>query len=145
MIMEDYYICGQKESSVSTSNKKFEGKGGKQQNFHPFFSKFAAWKKKNKDYTQQKSQDVVYAVVPVKQAKGGEDQKKKKQKKEKVNESKVNKEWTASAIQSAFVGDSSELSVCKSRILAQLKKIFNDIDESRWKGNVLVTMLYLPH
>ena len=42
MIMEDYYICGQKESSVSTSNKKFEGKGGKQQNFHPFFSKFAA-------------------------------------------------------------------------------------------------------
>ena len=81
MIMEDYYICGQKESSVSTSNKKFEGKGGKQQNFHPFFSKFAAWKKKNKDYTQQKSQDVVDAVVPVKQAKGGEDQKKKKKKK----------------------------------------------------------------
>ena len=83
MIMEDYYICGQKESSVSTSNKKFEGKGGKQQNFHPFFSKFAAWKKKNKDYTQQKSQDVVDAVVPVKQAKGGEDQKKKNNKKKK--------------------------------------------------------------
>ena len=71
--------------------------------------------------------------------------KKQKQKKEKANESKVNKERTASAIQSAFVGDSNELSVCKSRILAQLKKIFNDIDESRWKGNVLVTMLYLPH
>ena len=82
---------------------------------------------------------MVDAVVPVKQAKGGED------KKTKTKKRKVNKERTASAIQSAFVGDSNELSVCKSRILAQLKKIFNDIDESRWKGNVLVTMLYLPH
>ena len=124
----DGNIGGSTESSVSTNNKKSEGKGGTQQNFNSFFSNPVVQKRKNEDDTQQKRQDMIDAVlkVPKKQAKDGEDKRKFN-----VNEIKDTKERTAPVIQSAFVGDSSELSVCKRETLTQFKKIFNDIDESQ--------------
>lgn len=81
-------IDGSNESSVSTSNEKSEGKGGKQKNYHPFFGKPAARKRNNEDDTQRKNQDVVDAIVevPVKQAKGGENERKLN-----VNDAKDNK------------------------------------------------------
>ena len=74
----DENIGGSTESSVTTINKKSEGKGGKQQNCHPFFSKPVARKRKNEDDTQRNSQDMIDAVlkVPVKQAKDGKTAKK---------------------------------------------------------------------
>lgn len=71
---------------------------------------------------------MIDAVVKVlgKQAKDGEDKTKFN-----VNVAKYDKERTAPVFHSAFVGDSGELSVCKSEILAQFKKIFNDIDGSQ--------------
>ena len=99
-------IGGSPASSDNASNNKPEGKEGKEQNIYAFFSNNAARKRKNEDDTQRKSQDVVDAVVKVfiKWAKGGEDKRDFN-----VNEARDNKERTASAIQSAFEGDSSDL------------------------------------
>ena len=99
-------IGGSTASSDSASNNKPEGKEGKEQNIYAFFSNNAARKRKNEDDTQRKSQDVVDAVVKVfiKWAKGGEYKRNFN-----VNEARDNKERTASAIQSAFEGDSSDL------------------------------------
>ena len=74
----DENIGGSTESSVTTINKKSEGKGGKQQNCHPFFSKPVARKRKNEDDTQRNMQDMIDAVlkVPLKQAKDGENKRK---------------------------------------------------------------------
>ena len=116
----DGNIGGSTESSVSTNNKKSEGKGGKQENFNSFFSKPVAQKMKIEDMMDP------VLKVPAKQAKDGEDKRKFN-----VNETKDTKERTAPVIQSAFVGDSSDLSACKSEIFTQFKKIFNDIDESQ--------------
>ena len=71
-------IGGGIESSVSSSNGKSEGKGGKQQNFHLFFSKLTTPKKESGYDTQGKSQDLLDAVVkvPVKRAKKRKRQKK---------------------------------------------------------------------
>ena len=74
----DENIGGSTESSVTTINKKSEGKGGKQQNCHSFFSKPVARKRKNEDDTQRNMQDMIDAVlkVPLKQAKDGENKRK---------------------------------------------------------------------
>ena len=64
--------------------------------------------------------------VSAKWAKHGEDEIKFN-----VNEVKANKKRTTPVIQSAFLGDSGELLVCKSGIFAQFKKIFYNSDASR--------------
>ena len=119
-------VGGNTENSVSKSNEKSEGKRSMQQNFHPFFSRPASRKRKNKDYAQRKSQDVAYTVaeVPAKQAKGEEEERKSN-----FDEGKDNKERAAPVIQSAFK-DSSDSAMCKSEIFAQFK-MFNDIDETK--------------
>ena len=109
-------VGGNTENSVSKSNEKSEGKRSMQQNFHPFFSRPASRKRKNKDDTQRKSQDVADTVaeVPAKQAKGEEEERKSN-----FNEGKDNKEGAAPLIQSfqAFK-DSSDSAMCKSEIFA---------------------------
>ena len=61
------------------------------------------------------------AEVPAKQAKGEEEERKSN-----FDKRKDNKEGVAPVIQFAFK-DSSESAMCKSKIFAQFKKIFNDI------------------
>ena len=79
-------VGGNTENSVSKSNEKSEGKRSMQQNFHSFFSRPASRKRKNKDDTQRKSQDVVGTVakVPAKQAKGEEEERNLISMKEKI-------------------------------------------------------------
>ena len=79
---------------------------------------------------------MIDAIVKVlwKQAKYVEDKRKFN-----VTEAKDNIERTALVIKSDFAGDSSELSVCKSEIFTQLKKIFNDIDESKIRSYYFCT------
>lgn len=79
---------------------------------------------------------MIDAIVKVlwKQAKYVEDKRKFN-----VNEAKDNIERTALVIKSDFAGDSSELSVCKSEIFTQLKRIFNDIDESQIRNYYFCT------
>ena len=62
-------IGGNTENSVSKSNEKFDRKRSMQQNFHPFFSRPASRKRKSKDDTQRKSEDVADTVAEVLQSK----------------------------------------------------------------------------
>ena len=97
---------------------------------------FLPKKGENEDDIQRKCKDMINAIVKVlgKQAKYVEDKRKFN-----VNEAKDNIERTALVIKSHFAGDSSELSVCKSEIFTQLKKIFNDIDESKIRSYYFCT------
>ena len=97
---------------------------------------FLPKKGENEDDIQRKCQDMINAIVKVlgKQAKYVEDKRKFN-----VNEAKDNIERTALVIKSDFAGDSSELSVCKSEIFTQLKRIFNDIDESQIRNYYFCT------
>ena len=97
---------------------------------------FLPKKGENEDDIQRKCQDMIDAIVKVlwKQAKYVEDKRKFN-----VNEAKDNIERTALVIKSDFAGDSSELSVCKSEIFTQLKRIFNDIDESQIRNYYFCT------